>query len=450
MDMAIKETSTAIREWFAKNAWHFDEQKLDGGKVVFYTGVAAEPPAFKGYDISIICREKDVQSVFYPPVKAPPKRYAAVAEYLMRVNDLFRIGKWTLDYADGEICFAVIKDNEAMVAEPDEAMDDLIGFPKDVCDGYAEGIAQVLTGAKAPEQAYKESVARDDADGADESTPPPSAKPSRGQGMKRGGTKRGCGVKPSPSKRQTTSALSNALPRCYSLEGLNVEGRVALPDVIAAIRRFKDVRCEDVDAPRMSILLSGAPGTGKTAFAHHIANEVGLKLVTVKASDILGSHIGDTEKQIEKVFAEAKTQEAILFLDEIDGILGNRRYAEHGWEISQTNQLLQCMEEFGGVIIAATNFAISLDEAVMRRFTFKLKLSYLTDKGKTLLFRRYFNSPLTADQQERLSSIDCLTPGDFRTVKEGLYYLPSKQTNDARLDALAAEADAKGRGKIGF
>ena len=99
--MTVKQSSDAVRKWFEDNDWHFDEQRLDGGGVLFQTGVVADPPIFKGYDIKIICREKDVQSAFYPPVKAPPKCYAAVAEYLMRVNDHFRIGKWTLDYADG-------------------------------------------------------------------------------------------------------------------------------------------------------------------------------------------------------------------------------------------------------------------------------------------------------------------------------------------------------------
>lgn len=162
--MAIEESSNVIRKWFADHDWQFDERKLDDGPILFTMGVAADPPIFKGYDICIVCRERDVQTTFSLPVKATSKRYAPVAEYLMRVNDRFRRGKWTLDYADGEICFSIVKDSEAVESDTDGAMDDLIGFAECVCDGFAEGVVQVIAGAKTPAQAYEEAVAREDAD----------------------------------------------------------------------------------------------------------------------------------------------------------------------------------------------------------------------------------------------------------------------------------------------
>ena len=197
-------------------------------------------------------------------------------------------------------------------------------------------------------------------------------------------------------------------------------------------------------------IITGIPG--KTAFAKYLANEVGAQLRMVRASDILSCFVGGTERRISHVFAEAKRKHEILFLDEIDGLLLDRRGAEHSWERTQTNMLLQELETFSGVMIGATNLVEHLDAAVMRRFTYKLRLSYLTDEGKALFFKRYFNAPLTAEQQRRLNTIDRLTPGDFRTVKESLYYLADKQNNDARLDALECESAAKGPSwaKIGF
>ena len=162
--MSIQKRSKAvkaIRQWLKDRKWHFSEKSLGDKIVVFNTGVVADPPIFKRYDICIVCREHDVQSTFSMPVRATPKKYAPVAEYLMRVNDRFRRGKWTLDYEDGEICFSIVKDCEAVEADTDGAMDDLIGFAMCVCDGFAEGIVQVIAGAKTPKQAYAEADARD-------------------------------------------------------------------------------------------------------------------------------------------------------------------------------------------------------------------------------------------------------------------------------------------------
>ena len=468
--MALKDNAEVIRKWLDVHEWRFDERTFAGERVVFKTSIAAESNIFKGYDISIICRENDVQSLFYPPIKATPKHFAPVAEYLMRLNYRFRIGKWTLDYADGEIRFEVVKDGKMLESDAEEAIDDLILFPEYVCDGFAEGIVQIITGAKTPELAYAEADARDDMpdldtdDSADDGCQDEpyvdeasidamlaseddtlvTQLNSEGNNDRNKEDAETC---PAPG-----GAPANALPKGYSLEGLNVDGKIPLDEIVGAIRRFRKEKCEDVDAPRLNILLSGAPGSGKTAFAHYLANEVGAKLMTLRASEMLGRFVGDTEKRIDKAFSDAKKRGAILFIDEADSVLINRRHAEHSWEVSQTNQLLQCMESFEGILIAATNFVENLDEAVMRRFTYKLKLSYLTDEGKQLFFARYFDTPLTEDEKRRLCRIDNLTPGDFRTTKESLYYLVDKQTNDARLQALEAESQSKGtpRSKIGF
>lgn len=76
----------------------------------------------------------------------------------------------------------------------------------------------------------------------------------------------------------------------------------------------------------------------------------------------------------------------------------------------------------------------------------------LTNEGKGVPFKRYFRTSLSDEERARLRAIPNLTPGDFRTVREELYYLKGRQTNAARLEALEAESAAKGlaRAKIGF
>ena len=95
-----------------------------------------------------------------------------------------------------------------------------------------------------------------------------------------------------------------------------------------------------------------------------------------------------------------------------------------------------------------------LDPAVMRRFTFKVRMGALDDDGKVKFFRRYFKSTLTADERRRLVSIPNLTPGDFRTVRERLYFLGKKKGsgNERLLSALEVESAVKNgaRAPIGF
>ena len=92
------------------------------------------------------------------------------------------------------------------------------------------------------------------------------------------------------------------------------------------------------------------------------------------------------------------------------------------------------------------------NSTIPSHFAYKLKLDYLTNEGKAIFFRRYFKAPLTAEERGRLNGIDHLTPGDFRTVRERLYYLSGRQTNAERLNALEAESKAKGldHAKVGF
>ena len=224
-----------------------------------------------------------------------------------------------------------------------------------------------------------------------------------------------------------------------------------------AIRAFQQQKGEKApDRPRMNLLLSGAPGTGKTEFVKYLGNVLKTKVNVRMGSDLLSMWVGGTEKNIANAFREAEAEHAILFLDEIDGLVQSRTHAQHSWEVTQVNELLHQMENFNGVMIGATNFIQNLDQAIMRRFTFKLQFNYLDDAGKRLFFERMFKSALTEDELLRLKAIPNLAPGDFRTVRQSLFYYGGDITNTQCLDALEREAAAKEggafvlRGKIGF
>ena len=120
----------------------------------------------------------------------------------------------------------------------------------------------------------------------------------------------------------------------------------------------------------LNILFAGPSGTGKTMAADIMAGDLALDLYKIDLSTVVDKYIGETEKNLARIFAEAEASDAILFFDEADALFGKRsevRDAHDRYANVEINYLLQKMEEHEGVVILATNFRKNMDEAFVRR-----------------------------------------------------------------------------------
>ena len=162
----------------------------------------------------------------------------------------------------------------------------------------------------------------------------------------------------------------------YDLSLLNVESHFEVPRIVEALRR----------RGHGTLCFHGPPGTGKTALAEHIAQALGKPLLVRQASDLMSKYVGETEQNMARMFEEAQTESAVLLLDEADSFLRSRQRAERTYEVTEVNEMLQGMERFAGLFICTTNLFDELDEAALRRFTFKVRFKPLTAEQRVPMF----------------------------------------------------------------
>ncbi len=126
----------------------------------------------------------------------------------------------------------------------------------------------------------------------------------------------------------------------------------------------------------VSALFSGEPGTGKTMAASVVASTLGLELVRIDLSAVVSKYVGETEKNLAKIFDEAQDAHAMLLFDEADSLFGKRtelKTAQDRFANLEVNYILQRMETFDGVSVLTTNAEAAIDPALQRRLNFRIR-----------------------------------------------------------------------------
>jgi hypothetical protein len=152
----------------------------------------------------------------------------------------------------------------------------------------------------------------------------------------------------------------------------------------------------------VTLLFAGEPGTGKTMAAEIVAAELGLDLFKIDLSTVVSKYIGETEKNLEKIFNEAQSSNAILFFDEADAIFGKRsevKDAHDRYANIEISYLLQRMEIYDGVTILATNLRANLDEAFTRRIQFAVDFPFPEEEDRLRIWHTLFPPDVPRDAE---------------------------------------------------
>ena len=160
----------------------------------------------------------------------------------------------------------------------------------------------------------------------------------------------------------------------------------------------------------VAALYSGEPGTGKTMAASVVASELGLELVRIDLSAVVSKWVGETEKNLARIFDEAQDAHAMLLFDEADSLFGKRtelKSAQDRFANLEVNYILQRMETFDGVSVLTTNAESSIDPALQRRLNFRIRFPEPELEEREKLWRQLL--PPATDLHDRV---------DFRALAE--------------------------------
>ncbi len=206
----------------------------------------------------------------------------------------------------------------------------------------------------------------------------------------------------------------------------------------------------------LNILFTGPSGTGKTMSAEIIAHELGLEMYKIDLSEIVSKYIGETEKNLDHIFQEGETSNAILFFDEADALFGKRsevRDSHDRYANIEIAYLLQKMDEYDGIVILATNLRKNIDEAFSRRMHFALEFPIPDEADRYRIWKSIFPPEVPLDKDidfEFMAKQFKITGGNIKNIALGAAFLAAEDGGCINIENLvrATKREYQKMGKL--
>ena len=188
-------------------------------------------------------------------------------------------------------------------------------------------------------------------------------------------------------------------------------------------------------------LFSGPSGTGKTLAAEVIAGQLGLDLFKLNLSAVVSKYIGETEKNLDKLFEAAGAGNLVLFFDEADSLFGRRsevKDAKDRYANLETSYLLQRLEEYDGVVVLATNFEKNIDDAFLRRIHTRVDFATPAEKERSAIWRHHLqhDAPLDGVDVEVLAKRFDLTGASIRNASIHAAFLAATEGTGITMETV--------------
>ena len=192
----------------------------------------------------------------------------------------------------------------------------------------------------------------------------------------------------------------------------------------------------------LCVLFYGTSGTGKTMAVEIIANDLNLEAYKIDLSTVVSKYIGETEKNLSKIFHEAETSNAILFFDEADALFGKRsevKDAHDRYANIEINYLLQRMEEFEGLAILATNFRKNIDDAFFRRMHFAVEFPFPEAEYRYKIWKQHFPKQAPLDDSVDFNFLARnlnITGGNIKNIAVNAAFLAASNSCTIKMEHI--------------